>query len=284
VDPTTTWSVSGFEGTDVVNVGGLPVQNQFVLFANNQSVEWAQDPFDGVFGMSIPSSFATNYSTPYFQRLIDNGEVAEGTYGFYISPINVGHAELTLGGVDLSKTTGPLRPLTTIDNYFSHVMDAYVANLTDIIPNGHRGHFLGQSAILDTGTSNIVAPTNEAATAFYQFVSPKIQLVNTAGIYAVPCHEIKDIAAEITFDFGGVLMKVPSSQLSVGPLPADEAIMGPYSGQSDLCQTVVNGGGIGSFGGPDFMWIVGATALKFYYTAWDYANVSVSVATTVQSV
>jgi hypothetical protein len=37
--------------------------------------------------------------------------------------------------------------------------------------------------------------------------------------------------------------------------------------------------------GPEFndIWIVGAIVLKFYYTAWDYANVGIGVATTVQS-
>ncbi|KAE9364203.1 acid protease [Stipitochalara longipes BDJ] len=277
VDPTTNWLSNGFLGSDVVNVGGLRVSDQNILFITNQSDNWAQDAFDGILGMGFQAASATN-STPYFQRLINNGDVAEGTYGFYLSPVNVGHAELTLGGVDSSKMTGPLRPITTVNKGFSISNGHWIANITDIIVNDQRGHFLGQVAVFDTGTSNIVAPTNEAATAFYQLVSPKIQLVNTAGIFALPCQEIKDIPAEFVFDFAGVLLKVPSSQLSVGPVPVGEATIGPYAGRSDLCQTVVNGGGIG-----DDMWIVGATVLKFYYTAWDYANVGISVATTVQS-
>ena len=286
VDPTTTWFTSGFLGSDAVSVGGLSVSDQFTFFITNQSSDWAQDPFDGILGMGFePTAEPSTGSTPFFQHLINNGELAEATYGFYLSPINVGHAELTLGGVDPSRMSGPLCPIPTMNKNISQETGSWVANLTDIVVNGQKGHFLGQAAVLDTGTANIVAPTNEAATAFYKLVSPKIQLVNTAGIYAVPCKEIKDIRAEIKFDFSGVQMKVPSSQLSVGPVPAGEAILGSYAGRDDLCQTVVNGGGIGTQSGPAFdeLWIIGATALKFYYTAWDYANVVVSVATTVQS-
>jgi len=148
--------------------------------------------------------------------LIDNGEVKKGIYGFYLSPIKVGHAELTLGDVDYSKLTGPLRPIpvdVTVTTNIGH----FTANFTDIIVNGQGGHFLGQSAIPDTVTSNIVAPTNDAATKFYELISPKIQLVSTAGIYAVSCSEINDIPDEVTFDFGGVPMTFPSSELNVGP-------------------------------------------------------------------
>lgn len=277
------WSSDGFAGTDVVNVGGLSVTAQNILFVTNQSITWEPDPYDGIFGLGFQADSVLD-SAPFFQRLINNGEVKKGVYGFYLSPIKVGHAELTLGDVDYSKLTGPLRPIpvdVTVTTNTGH----FTANITDIIVNGQGGHFLGQSAIPDTGTSNIVAPTNDAATKLYELISPKIQLVNTAGIYAVPCSEIIEIPAEVTFDFAGVPMKFPSSELNVGPIPTGSATIGPYKGRNDLCQTVVIGGGPGTLIGPEFndVWIVGGTILKYYYTAWDVTNVGISVATTVQS-
>lgn len=283
MNPLQIWSSSGFLGEDVVSVGGLEVSDQSILCITNQSDTWAPNPYDGLLGLAFQSDSVTK-STPFFQRLIDNGEVAEGVYGFYLSPIDVGHAELTLGGVDYSRMTGPLRALP-VDTEATANLGHFLANFTDIIVNSQGGYFTGGSAVFDSGTSNIVAPTNDAATAFYKLISPKIQLVNTAGIYAVPCDEINDIPAEFTFDFGGILLKVPSSQLNVGPVPTGAATTGEYKGRNDLCQTVVIGGGLGTIFGSAYndVWIAGATVLKFYYSAWYYSNVGISVATTVQS-
>jgi hypothetical protein len=45
-------------------------------FVTNQTDNWAQDAFDGILGMGFQGASAIN-STPYSQRLINNGEVAE---------------------------------------------------------------------------------------------------------------------------------------------------------------------------------------------------------------
>lgn len=282
VDPTQTWSASGFAGKDALNVGGLRIPDQTIAFVTNQTIFWQSDAFDGVLGMGYSSNTVTK-STAFFQNLIDDDLVAEGTYGFYLSPEDVGHAELTLGGVDYGRMTGPLRPIPVDITFPPQFPGHFTANFTDIIVNNGSTHIVGQ-AIIDTGTANIVAPTNDVAADFYQSVSPRIQLVNTAGIFAVPCNEIQDIPAEITFDFAGVRLTVPSSQLSVGRLPAGEATTGIYQGRDDLCQTVVNGGGLATVA-PSLteLWVVGGSVMKFYYFAFEYANASLSVATTVQS-
>jgi hypothetical protein len=281
-DPTQIFSTSGFVGNDVVSVGGLTVRHQNVSFVTDQNSLWALNPYDGIFGMAYPIDSGTD-SIPFFQGLIDNNQVSEGTYGYYLSPIDVGHAELTLGGVDKSKMTGPLRSLPVDKELSQNFFGNFLANFTDILINGKRTCTAG-GAILDTGTANMVAPTNDAAAAIYKFISPRIQLVNDAGLFAIPCDEVEGIAATITFDFGGLYFTIPSSELNVGKVPASEAVVGPYAGHEGLCQALINGGGLG-LDSPifDTTWIVGAIMLKYYYAAFDYTNVGVSFATTVQS-
>jgi hypothetical protein len=42
-----------FLGSDVVNVGGLQVSDQAILFVTNQTDNWAQDAFDGILGLGF---------------------------------------------------------------------------------------------------------------------------------------------------------------------------------------------------------------------------------------
>lgn len=242
-------------------MAGLTVQGQGFGLVKTQTAGFGADPFDGILGMAYGGASSTG-SNPFFQALVDNGQVSQGLFGMYLTPKSVGDAELTLGGTDTSKYTGAINyiPLTSTGGLYS-------INFDGINVNGQDAG-ISAEAVADSGTSNLVAPQQDAE-AIYALISPNIKMIDSAGAYGLPCSEVDGINATISFSMGGQTYTVPTSELSVGP----------YPGQPDMCQTLINSDGSGSQG----QWIIGASLLKYYYTAWDTANGQLGFATTAHS-
>lgn len=259
-------TAKGYVGTDTFAIAGLAVQNQGMGLATSQTAGFSPEPFDAITGLGLPGETQTN-STPYFQNLIQTGQVDQPMYGLYFSPRTVGNAELTLGGVDQTKITGSMRPLP-MNTTFTNSVASFVVNFDDILVN-NKSTKIGAAALLDSGTSNVVAESNDAAAAVYAQISPNIKLVDPNGGFAIPCDELNTTAAVVDFSMGGNIFRIPSNELSVGP----------YPGMPGMCQTFINGGGVGVPG----LWVIGGTLLKYYYSAWYYTGKTVSLATTVQT-
>ena len=281
VDPTQFFTTAGFIATDTVSVGGLIVQNQSINAVVHQSANFAPDPYDGVFGMGY---VAPGSPAAFFQGLIDAKEVEAPIFGFYLSPVTIGNAELTLGSYDSSKIKGPLHTIPTDPTLTFEVFGSVFANFTDIIVNDKKSGLSG-GGVMDTGTTNIIAPTNQVAQEIYALISSNIQLVNELGIFAAPCCELDKITSNVSFVFGGMLFDIPPRELNVGPLPDGEALIGSYAGRTDLCQAFINGAGLGVELGPEFdsSWIIGGSLLKYYYSVWNYPAAGLQLAETVQS-
>jgi hypothetical protein len=281
VDPTQFYTTAGFVAIDTVSIGGLVASNQTINAVVHQSDQFAGDPYDGIFGFSFgdPGSPPT-----FFQELINTQQVKTPVFGFYLSPVDVGHAELTLGGYDSSKFKGPLRDIPIDSNLAFNVVGGFYANFSDIVVNGHKSGLSG-GGVLDTGTTNLIAPTNEVAQDVYKLISDNILLVNELGIFAAPCDELETIPSNVSFVFGGIAFQIPSRELNVGPVPEGEAIISSYAGRTDLCQAFINGAGFGTAAGPAFnsTWIIGGSLLKYYYSVYDYSTAGVQFAETLQS-
>lgn len=283
VDPTQTLSANGVVGNDAVSIGSLNLQHINISLITNQSSSFLLDEFDGIVGLGYAASSSTN-SEAFFQQLIDQNQVAEPKFGLYLSPAEVGEAELTLGGIDRSKMKGPLHALP-VDKALTTAIGFIIANFSDIIVNGNDSNLSG-AAIMDSGTSTIVAPNNDKAAEVYQLISPDIELLNDLGTFGMPCDKFEDIEATIQFNFGESLFTIPPSGLLVGLVPPDEATVGQYKGQQNLCQAAILGGGLqGIFSTPEFanIWVVGASILKLYYSVWHYNSMGLSLAKTAQS-
>lgn len=80
----------------------------------------------------------------------------------FLTHKTVGHAELTLGGIDETKIKGPLHtassPVGTFDS------EAWILNTTEITVNLRTSSLLKTpiSMIFDSGTTNIYFPSNYA--------------------------------------------------------------------------------------------------------------------------
>jgi hypothetical protein len=281
VDPTQFFTTAGFVAIDTVCIEGLTIKNQSINAVVHQSDQFASDPYDGIFGFTLTSPGSP---PTFFQELINTHQVEEPVVGFYLSPVDVGHAEMTIGGYDSSKFKGPLHTIPIDSNLAFNVLGGFYVNFTDIIVNGHKSGLSG-GGVIDTGTTNLIAPTNDVAQQIYGLISDKIQLVNELGIFAAPCDVLETIPSTVSFVFGGIPFEIPSRELNVGLVPNGEAVISSYAGRTDLCQAFINGAGFGAEIGPAFnsSWIIGGSFLKYYYSVFDYPTAGFQLAETLQS-
>ncbi len=138
-----------------------------------------------------------------------------------------------------------------------------------ITVNGKSTSTLKQSRtiIFDSGTSNLVFP-QEDTEAIYAQISSDIQpFDDEPGTYGIACSKVASLPAVISFAFRSTTgstfqLTIPSSELSVGPFKSDLS----------TCQTLINAQ-------EDFS-IIGASALKHYYSVWDLGNKRLGFAST----
>ncbi|KAH8809448.1 aspartic peptidase domain-containing protein [Xylogone sp. PMI_703] len=252
-------TVEGIIVQDAISVAGLTVDNfQFGLI-QNQSAGFANDPFDGIMGMAFSGDLTVGTNT-FLGALNSTGQVDQALYGLYLTPESIGNAEISIGGVDASKYTSDIYyfPVNSTTGLFTIKFDS-------VYVNKQNTNITSAPAIIDSGTANIVAPTNQTAQAIYSLISPDIKPVDNMGTYGIPCTKLDQLNSIISFIIGGQNYTIPSQELSVGPIP----------GQPDICQTLISAGG--------GFWIIGASLLKYYYSVWDIGNVQFGLARTAHS-
>ncbi|KAF7350709.1 Acid protease [Mycena sanguinolenta] len=251
------WSVTVVQGSDTMTAGGLTVSNVSFLIIQNQSQPFSEDPYDGILGLSTDSS-----ETSFFQGLISQG--LPPIYGFFLSPHSIGNAELTLGGVDPSKFTSQ----TTFAPLVADGAGAWITNCSGIAVNGQTSPALAvdTEVLFDTGTTNVFLPLLMAE-ALYALISPAIQPNPAeAGAWGIPCSLVASLPASVDFTLrssDGIPFNVT--------IPSSELNLGPFDGNSSLCQTVFNSWP-GYFTIPP---IIGGSLFKHYYTTWDSGNLQI---------
>lgn len=256
-------NVTGTIVQDVISIAGLAAPSfQFGLI-EDQSAGFGNDPFDGIVGMAFPGDLSVGSST-LIAALNRSGEIDGAMYGLYLAPEDVGGGEITLGGVDEAKFNGEVNyvPVNSTQGLFIIPFESVYVDDKDVgVGNA--------TAITDSGTANMVAPTATDAEAIYALISTDIKPVDDKGTYGIPCESLDSIEASgkanISFVIGGKNYTIPSKELSVGPL----------AGQTELCQTLISAGG--------GYWIIGASLLKYYYSVWDLGGERFGLAATAHS-
>ncbi|KAF7306084.1 Acid protease [Mycena chlorophos] len=222
---------------DIVSIGDLNLGEGYFYLIVNQTSHFNIDPFSGIMGMSPESDFFDGFGL-------------EDVFGMYLTPLAVGNAELTIGGIDTSKFTGNL----TYASLPSNAGTFWELPSSQVFVNGQSNSDLtvNQTIIFDSGTSNVLFPTN-FTNAIYALISPDIQPYSAEpGTYGIPCSSIPSLDAVISIGFtdqSGVPfnLTIPSSELSVGP----------FAGNETICQTLINA--------YDGLSLVGGSLLKHYY-------------------
>ncbi|CAG8658776.1 7792_t:CDS:1, partial [Acaulospora colombiana] len=246
-----TGSMDGYLSEIDVTLAGLTAKNQKFGLAYNVSSTFSSYTFDGIFGLSprddpdagtlnpVKTLAAQHVIDPYvaihLQRSASKGD--QGT--------------LTLGGIDNSKFTGYV-------NYNNVTNDTawWTISIDNIMVAG-KSTVQKRFAIVDTGTTLIVAPPDDAQEI--HSLIPGSSFDPTTGLYSIPCNTVFNMS----FVFGGILYHIKDSDVI---LPDTEGcVSGVMSGIS--------------YGAYD--WVVGDVFLKNVYTVFNYGNLSVGLAPSV---
>ncbi|KAF4621422.1 hypothetical protein D9613_001022 [Agrocybe pediades] len=230
-------------------VGGFQAKDMDVFLIVNQTEKFDIDPYSGIQGLGASAQ-------GLFEALINQG--LPSLFSMYLTPKSVGNAELTLGGIDSSKFTGELIYGSLPPDPSGEPPRLWLLQSPGISVNGMTNDLLNTSRgiIFDSGTSNVVFSTN-ITEAIYSMISSDIK-PNSAepGTYGIACDKVNSLPATIDLTFtsqNGTAfnLTIPSSELNVGP----------FSGNSSECQTLINA--------MDGVEIVGGSLMKHYYTVYD---------------
>ncbi|XP_037630086.1 pepsin A-like [Sebastes umbrosus] len=244
-----TGSMTGHLAIDNVEVGGITVSSQVFGISRTEAPFMAHMKADGILGLAF-QTIASDNVVPVFDRMVSEGLVSQPLFSVYLSGNSEQGSELVLGGIDSSHYTGQITwiPLSSA-TYWQISMDSVTINGQTVACTG------GCQAIIDTGTSLIVGPTNDIQN-LNSWVGAS---TNQYGESTVNCNNIQSMP-EVTFTIGGHAFTIPASayvfQRSYG------------------CST-------GFGGSSQQLWILGDVFIRQFYAIFDTQNQNIGLAQSV---
>lgn len=219
-------AVQGLLCRDNVNIGGLTLMNHTFGIATAESIQFGSSttPFDGLMGLaqSVSSSHRVRVSIPHIlsvqtlsrervltpvESLAANKLIQAPITSFKIPRFadQLDDGEVTFGGLDPAKFVA--NTLVTISNvntqgFWEGAMDAITVNDTSI-------GLTGRTAILDTGTTLILAPPSDA-----QKVVQSLGGACDAQQCTIPC----TTHASLALSFGNASFAIDPRDLAVLPI------------------------------------------------------------------
>ena len=251
-------AVSGNIITDNVNFAGLNLTGHTFGVATVESEQISSDTtsFDGLMGLAQSTLSNQGVLTPV-EALAQDGQIAAPITSYKLGRISdgVNDGQVTFGGLDPTKFDQAT--LTTIENesqigFWEGAMDAITVDGQDLGLNG-------RSAILDTGTTLIIAPPDDAA-AIHAAI-PGAQSDGQGG-FIIPC----TTTAQIAISFGGRSFAIDPRDMLFLPLDQNDP--------TGDCVSGISAGQIGS----DTQWLIGDVFLKNVYFSTDVEQNSMQLA------
>ena len=239
-----TGQVTGIVGSDTVSFANYTTDLGFGL-ATTASSDFNFYPMDGILGLGPTSS--NSLGVPTVMEHLDSADLLPhgNIIGIHLQrqTDNTHDGQITFGSIDTTRYTGNLNYIST-----SPGSDMWEIPVTDALVDGSACAFTGRSAVIDTGTSYILMPFQDALT-----LHDLIPGTAHAGEdFTIPC----DATAEVQFTFGGVTY-------SVGP---QDYLGKPSGSDTSLCNSNIIGH---QAFGPD-QWILGDVFLKNVYAVFDF--------------
>ncbi|KAJ8475028.1 hypothetical protein ONZ45_g15748 [Pleurotus djamor] len=267
-------SFSGTEFLDRVDLGnGLVIPQQSIGVASRSS---GFDGTDGILGIGPVDltvgtlSPATSSSVPTVtDNLFSQGTITQNLIGISYNPTNsldIVNGELTWGGTDSSKLTGPIgfAPITS-----TFPASAYWG-INQSVRYGSSTTILSSTAgIVDTGTTLVLLASD--ALSRYRSATGAV-LDSRTGLLRITAAQFANLQS-LFFTINGVSYELtPNAQ--IWPRALNTAIGGTAS---NIYLIVAD---LGSSSGSGLDFINGYTFLERYYTVYDTANRRVGFATT----
>ena len=255
-----TGTVRGTTVTDVISVPstGVKVNTTFGL-AREASDDFLSYPMDGILGLGPTGGNNGQQTATTFMNSVRQSKLLKSNViGFSISRALDGgkDGEVTFGGVDESKFSGRIAYTDAENEAGAQNSRLWRIPLDDASVDGKACGLSGRSAIIDTGTSYVMAPPDDARNLHDKIpgASPRSGDDSDSdgdnGYYVVPCHS----QANVQLNISGISYSI-SPKDYIGQTTSDNNCMSTIIGQK-------------TFGDND--WLVGDTFLKNVYTVFDY--------------
>jgi hypothetical protein len=247
--------VAGFESTDILNLGGLVVQDftfAEITDVSGLGLAYALGQFDGILGMGF-QSISVNHLPTVFDVLVQQNLVPEPVFAFYLQSETGPGGELTLGGYNPNRFTGSLFWIPVISQTYWEValggMQANGKPVTKVT-----------KAIMDTGTSLLAGPVAEVK-AFAASIGAQPNFLNP-NAYMIDCAKVPNLP-NLDIEFNGQTFSLTPQQYVLNEFDV-ECILG------------MMGIDIPAPMGP--LWILGDVFNRVYYTVYDAGNARVGIA------
>jgi len=236
--------VSGFLSNDIVNMGGLNVQQTFaeIDVVSGLGLAYAFGKFDGILGMAFPSISVDGIPT-VFDNMMNQGLVQAPQFAFYLGTEDGMEGELTLGGYDSSRFTGQLTwiPVTS-KTYWQTSLDSLTINGKSITN--------ATKVIVDSGTSLLAGPSADVAALAAAIGAEPFPLQPKE--YTIDCAKVPTLPT-LSFNMGGAQFA----------LEGEDYVLNVQG----ICLFAMIGLDVPAPAGP--LWIAGDVFMRKYYVVFD---------------
>jgi len=249
--------VSGDIITDNLSIAGLALNKHTFGVALTESVQFSDNSakFDGLMGLAKSTLSTQKVPTPP-ESLAQQGLIKQAITSYKISRLSDGlnDGQITFGGLDQSK----FDPNTLVT--FKNInQNGFWEGSMSVSVNGKSLGLQGRTAILDTGTTLIIAPAADAKALHAKIPGSKS---DGQGGYIIPCTN----TAVVSLTFGGRAFDINPIDLLFAPVD-------PNNLKGD-CQSGI---GAGQVGGAN-EWLTGDVFLKNVYFSHNVDTNEISLA------
>lgn len=254
-----TGAVQGAIITDNVAIAGLQLKAHTFGVTTEETPDFADDsvPFDGLMGLAKSALSEQKTPTPV-ESLASQGLIADAITAYKIPRLadNKNDGEITFGAPDPSKFDAAT--LTTVPNV--NAQGFWEAAMDAVTVDGQDAGLAGRTSILDTGTTLIVAPVDDATAVHNLITGSK---TDGQGQFTIPCTFNQTVA----LTFGKTVFAIDPRDMAIQPVDPNDP--------TGDCVSGISGG---SFGTSNTEWLVGDVFLKNAYYITDVGKNEISLA------
>ncbi|MCJ1287903.1 hypothetical protein MMC26_007255 [Xylographa opegraphella] len=260
---------SGDFVTDNFQIGNTTVNGlQFGIGNNSTSAQNVWGIGYGPTNENVPAAFVYP-NTPL--QMVKNGLIKAPAYSVYLNDIKSRTGSILFGGVDTACYQGELQSVPIIPYRGNYTILQVTLDSVNTTTNGNLNTTsstdLPQVAVLDTGASGVLLPTDIAQQIWTTF---GVEYSNANGLASCPC-SLANNAGTVDFGFSGIKISVPVAEF-VRPYPGNNA-PSPGSCLFDV-QPLLSYGSFSPI-------LLGDPFLRSAYVVYDLGNNEISIAQTV---